>query len=222
MRKKISAIFWDMDGTLVDSEALHNESSDYATKIIVNKYPLTVSSIKIDPTGLSNETVFALIFETQKQKVEPHVFKEWEQIAVNYVMERVTVDHGIAQSLKLFEYFYQKNIPQSIVSNSPSKLVEHTVNILQIRDKCRYLFSRDSVQYGKPDPSLYLNALQFHDADSNICLALEDSGSGISAAKAAGLNVVGIGEASSKHNPDCICLLSQNDWLKNLEKYYSF
>ncbi|AUR51012.1 HAD family hydrolase [Aquella oligotrophica] len=222
MRKKISAIFWDMDGTLVDSEALHNESSEYATKMIVSKYPLVVSSIRIDPTGLSNETVFSLLFETEEQKVESHIFKEWEQLAVNYVIERITTDHGIAQSLKLFEYFHQKGISQSIVSNSPSKLVEHTVSTLKIRDKCRYLFSRDSVQYGKPDPSLYLNAIRLHEVDSDKALAFEDSGSGITAARAAGLNIVGIGEPSSKHNPDHTCLLTQNDWLINLEKHYFF
>lgn len=222
MKRRITSIFWDMDGTLVDSEELHNESSEYATKMIVEKYALPVNPIAIDPTGLSNETVFSLIFETQKQNVKPQIFEEWSQLAVSYVMERVTYGHAITQSLELFEYFYQKNIPQSIVSNSPGKLVEHTASILKVKGKCRHLLSRDSVKYGKPDPSLYLNAIQLHVTDSNACLAFEDSGSGIAAARAAKLNIVGIGELSSKHNPDFICLLDQNDWLANLEKYYSF
>ena len=222
MKKKIISIFWDMDGTLVDSEELHNESSEYATKMIVEKYALPVNPITIDPTGLSNETVFSLIFETQKQKVKPQIFEEWSQLAVGYVMERVTFSHAITQSLELFEYFHQKNIPQSIVSNSPGRLVEHTASILRIKDKCSYLLSRDSVKYGKPDPSLYLNAIQLHETDASACLAFEDSGSGITAAKAARLNIIGVGELSTKYNPDYTCLLTQDDWLTNLEKYYSF
>jgi sugar-phosphatase len=222
MGKKISTVFWDMDGTLVDSEALHAESSEYATKVIVEKYALSVSPIIVDPTGLSNETVFSLIFMSEIQELEPHVFREWEQLAVNYVMERITVDHAITQSLELFEYFYQRNIPQSIVSNSPGRLVEHTASVLNIKDKCRHLLSRDSVKNGKPDPSLYLNAIQLHGADFNECLAFEDSSSGITAARAARLNIIGVGELSAKYNPDHICFLTQNDWLTNLEEYYSF
>lgn len=222
MRTKINTVFWDMDGTLVDSEALHAASSEYATKMIVERYNLSISPIIVDPTGLSNETVFSLLFETEKQKVESHIFKEWEQLAVNYVMERITADHAITQSLELVEYFHRKNIPQSIVSNSPGRLVEHTASVLNIKDKCRHLLSRDSVKYGKPDPSLYLNAIQLHEAEASACLAFEDSSSGIAAAKAARLNIVGIGELSSKHNPDHICLLNENDWLTKLKEYYSF
>jgi len=222
MKKNILSVFWDMDGTLVDSEALHAASSEYATKMIVERYDLSINPIIVDPTGLSNETVFSLIFMPEKQELGHHIFREWEQLAVNYVMERITADHAITQSLELFEYFYQRNIPQSIVSNSPGRLVEHTASVLNIKDKCRHLLSRDSVKNGKPDPSLYLNAVQLHEADASACLAFEDSSSGIAAAKAARLNIIGIGELSSKHNPDHICLLNENDWLTKLEEYYLF
>ncbi|MEU8924472.1 HAD-IA family hydrolase [Kitasatospora sp. NPDC048545] len=64
------------------------------------------------------------------------------------------------------------------------------------------LVTAESVGAGKPDPEGFLKgaaAVGFTPAD---CLAFEDSGAGIAAAKAAGLRVVGIGPRATAHHPD--------------------
>ncbi|MFJ8625550.1 HAD-IA family hydrolase [Kitasatospora sp. NPDC093550] len=64
------------------------------------------------------------------------------------------------------------------------------------------LITAESVGASKPDPEGFLKgaaALGFAPGD---CLAFEDSGAGIAAAKAAGVRVVGIGPRATAHRPD--------------------
>ncbi|WP_371479732.1 HAD-IA family hydrolase [Kitasatospora sp. NBC_00315] len=63
------------------------------------------------------------------------------------------------------------------------------------------MITAESVGAGKPDPEGFLKgaaALGFAPAD---CLAFEDSEAGIAAALAAGMQVVGIGPRATEHNP---------------------
>ncbi|MFF2612493.1 HAD-IA family hydrolase [Kitasatospora sp. NPDC058046] len=64
------------------------------------------------------------------------------------------------------------------------------------------LVTAESVGASKPDPEGFLKGaadLGFAPAD---CLAFEDSGAGIAAAKAAGVRVVGVGPRALPHHPD--------------------
>lgn len=64
------------------------------------------------------------------------------------------------------------------------------------------LVTAESVGASKPDPEGFLKgaaALGFAPAD---CLAFEDSDAGITAARAAGIRVVGIGPRAAAHRPD--------------------
>ncbi|WBP87208.1 HAD-IA family hydrolase [Kitasatospora cathayae] len=66
------------------------------------------------------------------------------------------------------------------------------------------LVTAESVGASKPDPEGFLKgaaALGFAPAD---CLAFEDSGAGIAAARAAGMRVIGIGPRAAAHHPDAL------------------
>lgn len=51
----------------------------------------------------------------------------------------------------------------------------------------------DDVARQKPDPAGYLRAAQLLHADAARCLVLEDSGHGVQAARAAGMDVIRVG-----------------------------
>lgn len=56
----------------------------------------------------------------------------------------------------------------------------------------RVLITADDVERGKPAPECYLAAATAFGADANECVAIEDSSAGISAARAAGIDVIAI------------------------------
>lgn len=56
----------------------------------------------------------------------------------------------------------------------------------------RVLITADDVERGKPAPDCYLAAAAAFGAAPNECIAIEDSTAGISAARAAGIDVIAI------------------------------
>ena len=53
----ISTVFWDLDGTLIDSEHLHMQSGDYATQILERELQLKATPLSGDLTGMENRAV---------------------------------------------------------------------------------------------------------------------------------------------------------------------
>lgn len=62
----------------------------------------------------------------------------------------------------------------------------------------------ESVGASKPDPEGFLKGAAELGADPADCIAFEDSGAGITAARAAGMRVVGVGPRAAAHHPDVL------------------
>lgn len=60
----------------------------------------------------------------------------------------------------------------------------------------------ESVSASKPDPEGFLKGAAELGHDAADCVAFEDSGAGVAAAKAAGMRVVGVGPRAAVHGPD--------------------
>ncbi len=220
MKTRITTIFWDLDGTLIDSEVVHYQAGILSARNLGGLR--AQEELAVLPCGCDNQQGFEHLF---KQKISPknlELFRSWEALTTEYVMQQIRPEQQIRQSMELFNYFYDLGLSQSIVSNSPLKVIVHCLALLGIDDKCQHIFSRDSVLLGKPDPQLYLNALDYHQVDRAQCLCFEDSATGISAAKAARLAVIGVGAASEKSAPDLVCRLDKANWREQLLLHYEF
>lgn len=66
----------------------------------------------------------------------------------------------------------------------------------------RVRVTAESVGASKPDPEGFLKGAAELGVDPADCLVLEDSGAGISAGRAAGMQVLGIGPLAGVHRPD--------------------
>ncbi|KOT97420.1 HAD family hydrolase [Streptomyces sp. NRRL F-4711] len=62
----------------------------------------------------------------------------------------------------------------------------------------------ESVGASKPDPEGFLKGAAELGVDPADCIAFEDSGAGITAARAAGMRVVGVGSRAGLHGPDVV------------------
>ncbi|KOX29884.1 MULTISPECIES: HAD family hydrolase [Streptomyces] len=62
----------------------------------------------------------------------------------------------------------------------------------------------ESVGASKPDPEGFLKGAAELGVDPADCIAFEDSGAGITAARAAGMRVVGVGPRAGLHGPDVV------------------
>jgi HAD superfamily hydrolase (TIGR01509 family) len=79
----------------------------------------------------------------------------------------------------------------SIGSNSPKQRVELAVALTGIAPFFDRIVSFEDVVNGKPAPDIFLQALRLAAVPKEQCLVVEDSITGVTAAKAAGLRTIG-------------------------------
>ena len=102
-------------------------------------------------------------------------------------------------------------IPVCVVSNGPMSKLTHTLGLTKLFDHFKgRIFSAYDVGSWKPDPGLFLHAARTLGADPSRCVVVEDSLSGVRAAKAAGMRVLGFTggdvEAGQELRADCACV----------------
>jgi len=84
---------------------------------------------------------------------------------------------------------------------------KNALNILQktgIVDYFDALIDGNAVQASKPDPEVFLKGAEALAVAPQSCLVLEDAQAGIDAAKAASMQVIGVGKADNLKGADGI------------------
>ncbi|MDA9490579.1 HAD family hydrolase [Bradyrhizobium sp. CCBAU 11361] len=83
-------------------------------------------------------------------------------------------------------------VPVCVASNGPMSKLTHALGLTKLLGHFEgRIFSAYEVGSWKPDPGLFLHAAQTLGAHPSRCVVVEDSLSGIHAAKAAGMRVLG-------------------------------
>jgi HAD superfamily hydrolase (TIGR01509 family) len=96
-------------------------------------------------------------------------------------------------ALELLERLTGAGIPVAVASNSPREFVERTLGGAGLLDgRFAAVVSVEDVLQPKPAPDIYLEACRRLGAEPGSCAALEDSPTGVAAAVAAGMYVVGV------------------------------
>lgn len=218
MNKIITHVLWDLDGTLINSEKIHED----AAWLVFDELGIPLINKQI-PRGIENRSGFEHVTGLDTQEHEAcKLFNVWDKLVVEKAMAEISHKHAITQSIELVKYFHKLGISQSIVSNSYANFVEQSIEKIGIREYIDKIFTRDMAKHAKPDPELYIQAINYYQCNIENTLAFEDSGTGITAAKAANLDVVGIDHESSKHNPKLTLYTDTYNWLEQLDKYYFF
>lgn len=114
-----------------------------------------------------------------------------------FIEEKMTEIPGISPFLRKMA----GRMPIAMATGSPRDTYERVLRRMRWDDVFDVLVGADDVRHNKPHPEIYRTALERLGMDAKDCLAFEDSLPGVEAARAAGLDVVGI--ASSK-SPDAL------------------
>ncbi len=177
-------IIFDCDGVLVDSEIISFEAeADMLAEIGI---PLTVRDLLARFLGTSSASMFATIERESGVELPPDFAERAAQRTLQAFDRRLRPIPGIAELLA--------DLPnrKCVASSSEPKRIRHSLTlagILQHFDP--HIFSATQVKRGKPAPDLFLLAAESMDAAPARCLVIEDSVAGVTAARAAGMAVLG-------------------------------
>lgn len=183
---RFDAVIFDFDGVIADSEALANlVLAEHVTRLGV---PTTLEDAYTRYVGKRWPEVVATIKEALGQPL-PANFSDALMLAT---LKRFESD---LQEISGATSFIRQlgAVPKCIASSSTSERLSLCLQVLGLSaDFPGTVFSADMVKRGKPNPDVFLLAAERLDVRPSQCLVVEDSVSGVRAAKAAGTTVFGL------------------------------
>ncbi len=179
------AVAWDIDGTIIDSEPLHQRS------LVAASAALGDDLSDIEPEAFRG--VHAVdIWKALKPRFSPGAtFDTWIAGIERYYVAHAGELEPIPGALKAMRDLQARGVGQACVSNSGRTIVDANIKALGIGKIIAFSLSLDDVSSGKPDPEPFREAARRLGADPQATVAVEDSGAGARSARAAGLFVVG-------------------------------
>ena len=93
---------------------------------------------------------------------------------------------------ELLDALGEHGIPLGLATNSGREFATRALRAAGLYERFAAVVSAEEVERPKPAPDVYLAAAAELGADPEQCVALEDSETGVAAARAAGMTVIGV------------------------------
>jgi HAD superfamily hydrolase (TIGR01509 family) len=177
-------IIFDCDGVLVDSEVISCRA--HAATLTRHGYPITEDQVFDRFLGRSMRQA-TLEVEAELGRSLPDDFHS--QVYAEIFREFAT---SLQAMPHIVEVLAAITLPVCVASSGPPEKISASLNRVGLYDRFSpHIFSAVQVKHGKPAPDLFLFAAEQMKVPPARCLVIEDSVSGVAAARAAGMTVLG-------------------------------
>ncbi|WP_244613068.1 HAD family hydrolase [Modicisalibacter radicis] len=190
MAPPMEVLIFDCDGVLVDSEAI-------AEAVLSERLAAWLPDLHADDElrralGMTTEAILDHLAERSGHALPADALARIDAAIETRLAAELEAMVGVAAALDALD------LPLAIVSNSSRRrVVASLANTgLDARLGDVPLFTAEQVVRPKPAPDVYLLAAKSLGVAPGACLVVEDSVSGASAARAAGMTVIGFTGAS--------------------------
>ncbi|HET7507295.1 MAG TPA: HAD family phosphatase [Solirubrobacterales bacterium] len=181
------AVVFDNDGLLLDTESVWTRAEQDLFDLRGAEF---TPADKLELVGTSAEIAGGIL---ERRLGEPgraaELIEELNELVV------AELEHGVEAMLGARELLerLQGKVPIGLVSNSPLRFVRRSIELTGFEDFFDVVLSAHEVAAPKPAPDPYLEACRRLGVEPGPeVVALEDSPTGVAAARAAGLTVIGI------------------------------
>ena len=182
----IKAVIFDLDGTLVESEAVWTEAKQYIAKrekVKVSEQ-IMLAYVGRSVTDFVKEVIAPVnVSLIQKAIIDRALFRY-----DNNVLE-------IPGAADLIKNFSSKGFAVAICSSAPMKAIQKCLKLLGIEACINIVVSTESLSRGKPDKLAYVETLRLLNISSNHAIVFEDAAAGLTSSIAAGIKTVGVGSS---------------------------
>ncbi len=181
----VEAVIFDMDGTLIDSEAVYILGMQDAARTLGLDLPLSLCHAMV---GVPSRECNDMLQEHYGAGFDLAEFRGHFSTSVQRQMSRrVPVKAGVVE---LLDFLAQEGPPLAIATSAGRATAERHLGRAGLLARFKTLATRDDVEHPKPAPDLYLEAARRLGVAPHACVAFEDSSIGILAAHAAGMRAV--------------------------------
>ena len=179
--KNIEYYIFDLDGTMIDSSKYHEKSFQSVLqkeKVLDFKYD--------DIKGKKTLDVFLHFGFKYNKAVD--LTKNKQEIYREYLLK------GVIELFKgtydLFNLLYEKNKKIYIATSASHEATQLIIDIYKLNKYLVGYITGDDVKHSKPNPEIFTTLINKYLINKKKAVVIEDSYSGLQAAKSAGLNVL--------------------------------
>lgn len=193
----MTAVIFDMDGLLVDSEPLWVRAEIEVfggVGVVLSEADCALTK------GLRTDDVVAYWHE--RRGWTSHSREDVERRLVTRVAELVHAEGralpGVASAIAAARALTSEI---ALASSSPLAIIEAVLDRLELRSVFGVVQSAHTEPYGKPHPGIFLTTAKTLGVAPTQCIVLEDSFTGVLAAKAARMTCIAVPNAYPEHDP---------------------
>jgi beta-phosphoglucomutase family hydrolase len=181
------ALIFDMDGVIVDSNPLHRE----AWAAFNRRYGLETTDAMLERMyGRRNDQIVRDFFGEDLPAGEVAARgAAKEELYRELLASRI--EEVLVPGLRPFLDRY-RGAPLAVASNAEPENVAFVLDRAGLRGYFRVVVDGHQAIHPKPHPEIYLRAAALLAAAPANCIVLEDSHTGIAAARSAGMRVIGL------------------------------
>ncbi|MYD36664.1 MAG: HAD family phosphatase [Dehalococcoidia bacterium] len=186
---RLTAVVTDLDGVLCDTETvLVSAINRFLAE--ESQEPLTYDEART-MTGFDNDSWWRGVGQFRPSLNTPldEYTHRVDMIARTLFPTELVVADG---AIELVAAIHQTGVPFALATSARAAWAGQRLEIMGISDAFDQVLTADDVSAHKPNPEIYLKATQALGVDPAETLAIEDSPSGIRAARDAGLYTIAI------------------------------
>lgn len=190
---KIKAVLFDMDGVLIEAKDWHYEALNRALELF--GMPISRHDHETTFDGLPTSKKLEMLTIERGLPRELHKF-------LNEMKQRYTVEmiHTLCKPRfaqeQALSTLKARGYMTSVCSNSIRNTVELMMEKANLSPYLDYMVSNEDVSKSKPDPEMYMKAMNHFGLKPEECLIVEDNENGIKAAKASGGHLLVVQDVS--------------------------
>lgn len=188
-KQMIKAVFFDLDGVLIDSEVMHQR--------------ITEDFLREERLPIPPERFYLLIGSHKSLNPWPQIFagidlpiseEEVRTRLRKYKQVRLAQeDYGsyiFPEVKQVLSKLKEKGLRIACASSSNMAYIQEVLDSKGLRELFDLIVTCDDFQRSKPAPDIYLHCLNHFQLPKQQCIVVEDSEIGIAAGKSAGLTVI--------------------------------
>lgn len=187
LRPTFSAIIFDMDGVIVDSEPRHIRAFMDVFREMGYEHNHGIDFEAY--LGKSDETVWIDFVDMHKPDKTLPELQEWKQShLINILRDEEPIFPGLPHLVERLAGL----VPLAVASGSLHPVIDAVLEIGNLRRHFQHVVSVQDVGRTKPAPDVFLRSAELLQIDPAEICVIEDSAAGVEAALAAGMQVIAI------------------------------
>lgn len=185
--KPFKAVIFDMDGVIVDSEPRHERAFHEVWDALGYRDRHGINFQ--DYYGRSDRALWLDFIDKHQPPQTLEELTAWKQ---NRLIEILRAEQPIFDGLPEVVEQCAARWPIAVASGSLHVVIDEVLAMKSLRQHFSAIVSVQDVAHGKPAPDVFFRAAELLGQKPADCIVLEDSAAGVTAANAAGMQVIAI------------------------------